>query len=112
MNTSDPLLRIPILYHFTDRQNLPSIRQHGGLYPMTELLRRGIQVPAPGGNQWSREADSRSGMDRYVHLCFRNNHPMAYLAGQDGRIGQILFLQIHPSVLGLPGVMFTPDVSK
>ena len=74
MSAPDPLLRITLLYHFTDQRNLPLIQHLGGLYAMTELKRRGIQVPAPGGNQWSRDADSMSGMDRYVHLCFRNSN--------------------------------------
>lgn len=38
MTTADPLLQITRLYHFTDRRNLPLIRQHGGLYPMAELV--------------------------------------------------------------------------
>src|SRR5260370_4560046 len=76
---NDPLSRITRLYHFTDRQNLPLIQKLGGLYPPSQLEARGIQIPAPGGNQWSRDADKMSGMDRYVHLCFRPNHPMEYL---------------------------------
>ena len=30
MPERDPLSRIPFLYHFTDRRNLPLIRHHGG----------------------------------------------------------------------------------
>ncbi len=52
------------------------------------------------------------GMDRYVHLCFRNNHPMEYLARQEGRIGDTIFLQIHPDVLTWDGVLFTDDVAN
>jgi hypothetical protein len=112
MSAADPLQHITMLYHFTDRRNLPLIRQHGGLYPMTELRRRGISVPAVGGNEWSRDADGYSGMDKYVHLCFRSNHPMEFLARQEGRIQDSIFLEIHPSVLQWPGAMFTPDVSN
>ena len=46
----DLLKRIPVLYHFTDRWNLTLIRQLGGLYPLSELRKKGIEVPAPGGN--------------------------------------------------------------
>ncbi len=55
--------------HFTDEANLASIRKHG-LLSMRQLKQRGIEIPAPGGNQWSQDADAASGMDAYVHLCF------------------------------------------
>lgn len=104
--------QIPRLYHFTDRRNLESIRSQGGLHPLSDLVTRGVKVPAPGGNQWSRDADELKGMGHYVHLCFRSNHPMEYLARQDGRIGDSIFLEIHASVMQFPDVMFTPDVSN
>lgn len=112
MVSVDPLKQIAVLYHFTDRRNLPSIRQYGGIYPMAELRKMGIEVPAPGGNEWSRDADGLKGMDEYVHLCFRNNHPMEYLARQEGRIGDTIFLQIHADVLLWEDVKFTPDVAN
>jgi ssDNA thymidine ADP-ribosyltransferase, DarT len=108
----DDLNRIPLLYHFTDRRNVPLIKKMGGLFPLSELLQKQVAIPAPGGNQWSHEADVLKGMDKYVHLCFRNNHPMEFIARQEGRITDTIFLQIHPSVLQLPGVLFTPDVSN
>jgi hypothetical protein len=55
-------------YHFTDARNLSSIRQYG-ILSMREIRQRGLIV-APGGNNWSIEADQRSGMDAYVHLGF------------------------------------------
>lgn len=108
----DPLRYIPGLYHFTDLRNLPLIRAHGGLYPLTKLRKRQIAVPVPGGNEWSHEADAVKGVDQYVHLCFRSNHPMEYVARAEGRLGQSIFLDIHPEVLFWDGVMFTPDVSN
>jgi hypothetical protein len=112
MNPPSKLAQIPQLYHFTDRRNLPLIRELGGLYPLVELTKRGIKVPAPGGNDWSQDADAIKGMDRYVHLCFRNNHPMEYLARLAGRIENSIFLEVHPSVLQFVGVMFTSDVAN
>ncbi len=112
MTDADPLLRIPRLYHFTDRRNLPLIRQRGGLHPMADLKRMNVAVPAAGGNEWSQDADEYKGMDKYVHLCFRSNHPMEYLARQEGRIEDSIFLEIHPAVLQFKGVAFTADVSN
>ncbi len=106
------LSTISVLYHFTDRRNLEAIRQHGGLHSFAQLKARGIQIPAPGGNQWSWDADEAKGMGGYVHLCFRSSHPMEHTARQDGRIENSVFLEIDPSVLQFPEVRFTPDVSN
>jgi ssDNA thymidine ADP-ribosyltransferase, DarT len=112
MNSINMISKIPFLYHFTDRRNLPLIRQHGGLLPMSELRNKGVQVPAPGGNEWSQDADAQKGMQNFVHLCFRNNHPMEFLARQDGRISDSIFLRIHASILNFDGVKFTQDVAN
>src|SRR5687767_3527238 len=81
-------------YHFTDGKNLPSIQKHG-LLSMQELRRRNIQVPAPGGNEWSQDADIECGMDAYVHLTFIPNHPMEYPAKQEGRITDLRRLHLR-----------------
>lgn len=101
-----------MLYHFTDTRNLVSIRALGALYPLATLRQNNIAIPAPGGNEWSHDADEARGLHRYVHLCFRSNHPMEHVARQDGRLQDSLFLQVDPAVLSWPGVLFTPDVSN
>jgi hypothetical protein len=108
----DPLQRITVLYHFTDRRNLPSIREHGGLQPLATLREKAITIPAPGGNDWSHGADTARGLDRYVHLCFRATHPMEFRARQEGRIADSIFLHVSAEVLQWEGVRFTPDVSN
>lgn len=109
---TDPLKRVAMLYHFTDRRNIPLIRELGGLYPMSELKKMKAKVPAPGGNQWSQDADGIKGMDRYVHLCFRATHPMEHIARQEGRIEDSIFLQVHADVLLWDGVRFTSEVAN
>lgn len=98
-------------YHFTDTRNLPGIRQHG-LLSMAELRRRTIVPPAPGGNQWSWDADARVGMDGYVHLCFFDNHPMEWRARQEGRIENSRFLKVDPSIIQGDGVLISEHVSN
>lgn len=88
------------------------IRELGGLYPMSTLKEMGKKIPAPGGNQWSWEADQIRQMDRYVHLCFRASHPMEFVARMEGRITDTIFLQVHPEVLHWEGVQYTPDVAN
>ena len=106
------IAKIPMLYHFTDRRNLTSIREVGGLYSLVKLKEMGVEIAAPGGNDWSHEADADKGLDRFVHLCFRNVHPMEFVARQEGRIADSIFLHVHPAVLEADGVMFTRDVSN
>ena len=114
MATDDPFIRYAVtrLYHFTDRRNLPSIRELKGLYSLAKLREMGAEIPAPGGNDWSHDADKLKGVHRYVHLSFKSHHPMEYRAREEGRIKDSVFIEVHPDVLGWPGVMFTPDVSN
>jgi len=104
--------RIPALFHFTDKANLESIRAHRGLYSLERLKHYGISVARPGGNQWSWDADAYKGLDRYVHLSFAKEHPMKYVAEQEGRIGPVHIVMVDPDVLTWPGVMYTLDVSN
>ena len=82
---------------------------------LAKLREMEIEIPAPGGNDWSHEADEMKGLDKYVHLCFKNNHPMEYKVRKvrmDGRIEDSIFIRIHSEVLEFEGVKFTPDVSN
>ena len=79
---------------------------------LARLTDLGIEIPAAGGNNWSHDADRQKGLDKYVHLCFRNTHPMEYSARQAGRIIDSIFLQIHLKALETEGVKFTSDVSN
>ena len=99
------------LFHFTDLRNLDSIKQHG-LLSADQLAQRGINPPAPGGNDWSVDADQLKGMHQFVHLCFWDEHPMEWVARQDNHIGKTKFLQIDPEILRTVGVKVTDDVSN
>jgi hypothetical protein len=112
MSEPDPLGRISYLYHFTDRRNLPLIREMGGLYPLSELERAGVNIPAPGSDEGSRDVDRRRNLHRYVHLCFKGNHPMEFVARLAGRIGDTIFLQVHASVIQWEGVLFVPGMAN
>jgi hypothetical protein len=95
-------------FHFTDVANLESIQKHG-ILSMREVQRLGIDA-APGGNEISLTADKYCGMDAYVHLCFRKNHPMQYKGSKDGR--SFRWLKIDPAVIILDGVKLTDQVSN
>ena len=100
------------LWHFTDKRNLASIRAHDGLRSLRWLQSNGIKIPAPGGNDWSHDADRRNNLDRFVHLCFFPNHPMCYVAQNDGRIGDVAWLRVNVAVFDLHGIQLTAGVSN
>lgn len=108
---ADPLLRIPHLYHFTCKRNLPLIKELDGLYSAALLKAMGVEF-FPGGNQWSLDADEMSGMDQYVHLCFALDHPMEKHARDDGRIESPRYLKIDRLILHEDGVRFSAGVSN
>lgn len=99
------------IWHFTDKLNLDSIQEHGLLSRKT-LNDKGIKIPVPGGNDWSQDADDRKGLDAYVHLCFLRNHPMQFLAVQEKRIQNPIWLKVNASVMLAPEVKFTSEVSN
>ena len=86
--------RIIKLYHFTDRDNLESIIQHGGLYSWADCEEKGIKIAKPGGGDLSRSLDRRDRLEHYVRLGFTPEHPMKYNAMDDGRISNPVVLEI------------------
>jgi hypothetical protein len=105
----DPLLRIPHLYHFTDVSNLPSIREADGLLS-TALLRDIEQEFCAGGDDASLALDTQHGMDKYVHLCFDERHPMEHHVKQRKADANLIYLKIDRAILYQPDVMFSTGV--
>lgn len=103
---------VKCFWHFTDQRNLGAIRAAGALLSLAEVKRRGTDIPAPGGNDWSHEADERLGLDGYVHLCLMDEHPMEFRAREDGRIVNTKFLSVSRDVVRIEGVRFAPDVAN
>ena len=91
------------IYHFTDAANLPSIQRHG-LLNYSDLTTRNFAV-RPGGDQLSHDLDARYGYDGYVHLCFVKDHPMAHVAVREGRIANLVWLEVSYKVLYYSGAM-------
>ncbi len=112
MKTILDTYKIDGVWHFTDRSNLELIKKHQGLLSLAEAKRRHVEIPVPGGNQWSHDADRRKSVHKYVHLAFVDDHPMLFRAKQEGRIPDPIWLKIRPSVLLGEGVRFCSDVSN
>lgn len=87
------------LYHFTDRSNLESIIKEGGLYSWMDCDKKGIKITKPGGEALSRSLDYRHNLQEYVRVSFTTQHPMMYVAMQEGRISNPVILEIDPEVI-------------
>ena len=61
------------LYHFTDKENLNSIKENGGLFSWKYMIEKGIDIPSPGGDRLSRNLDSNKHIENYVKLSFNPN---------------------------------------
>ncbi len=95
------------LYHFTDRRNLKSIVEHGGLVSWGDACDRDMSIAAPGGSDTSHSLDRRMGLEYYVRLSFVPDHPMMHVAMNDGRIDDPVILEIDPQVAYLGGSKFS-----
>jgi len=102
--------RCDSVWHFTDRANLESIREHG-LLSFAEARKRRVNISIRGGNELSQNLDSRYGLDRFVHLTFIPNHPMLYRACESGRIQNPLWIKIDSSVILSKDTQFCAGVS-
>jgi hypothetical protein len=114
MNAAEFIERFspPCFFHFTDERNIESIRRHG-LLSFSESRRLGIEVAVFGSNGLSRSLDEQRGLDRYVHLCLRNEHPMEYVARVDqSRIRDSWFIPVSKDVLFAEGVRFSPGIAN
>ena len=90
---------ITTLYHFTDRENLESIIKNGGLYSWADCEQKGISISKPGGSLDSRNLDKRDNLQNLVRVSFVREHPMMYVAMNDGRISNPVVLEIDPEVI-------------
>jgi hypothetical protein len=106
---ADPLAQIPVLYHFTDKSNIPTIKQLGGLFS-TALLKEMGHAFCAGGDEDSLALDIRCGMDRFVHLCFVTGHPMAFRVKERKPDAELIYLQIDRAILYQPDIMFATGV--
>jgi hypothetical protein len=89
------------LYHFTDPENLPSIRQHGGLLSWYYCEQHNIRIPRPDESPTSWILDQEKGLQNFVRVSFVSDHPMMVAAERDGRLVRPVVLEIEPEVVYL-----------
>lgn len=99
-----------IIYHFTDRKNLESIKNNGGLYSLAKINKMKLKDVSYISNGWSQDADRFKGIDSYVHLCFvQGEHPMAFNASNNN---DLIWLAIDSKILDSAGVLYTNDIAN
>lgn len=97
--------QVDCLYHFTDFENIDSIKQLGGLMSWKTLEDCGVEIPAAGGDSLSRRLDESQHLEDYVHLSFCQDHPMAYRHIAAGR--KVALLKIYLDVATWQDTLFT-----
>lgn len=94
------------LYHFTDKRNIQSIIDNGGLYSCQYCQGHGIK-PYYASSDTSRSIDSHRGLSDYVRLSFVHDHPMKYIAQNEGRISYPVVLIIDLSIVLTNGTKYS-----
>lgn len=92
-------------YHFTDRENIESIKKYGGLFSWKYCRDHGIEIPNAGGNDVSRSLDVRHNLQDFVRLSFCSDHPMAYRKECEG--ADVVFLRISVEVATFKTTVFS-----
>lgn len=93
------------LFHFTDRQNVESIKKNGGLFSWKYCEEHNIQIKNAGGDETSRFLDTKHKLEDYVRLSFCTDHPMAWRLKQNG--SNLVLLKIQADVAWLQGTLFS-----
>ncbi|MCZ2222617.1 MAG: DUF4433 domain-containing protein [Chitinophagales bacterium] len=95
------------LYHFTDLSNIESIKKYGGLYSWFYCDKNNVCISKPGGNLVSREFDKRKNLENFVRLSFCENHPMLFVAKNDGRISNPIILKCDTEIILYKNTLFS-----
>lgn len=96
---------IECFYHFTERRNLKSILQSGGLMSFQELRNRQINV-IHVSNNLSWELDAKKGLTNYIRLALVKNHPMFWKAKYEMNF-ELIWIQIDREIATWENTKFT-----
>lgn len=97
------------LYHFTDYENIASIKEQGGLYSWDYCERNNIDISRPGGGDLSRDLDQRYQLENYVRLSFQQYPPLLYTFKKNGRIKTPISFVVDPSVIYWENTKFSDE---
>ena len=98
-------VKVNKFYHFTDKRNLQSIIDNGGLYTWNGLRIRNINGYI-ASNDISHSLDKKKGLENYVRLSFANYHPMSSFV-RDKKNVELIWLEIDRSVSAFEDTLFS-----
>lgn len=96
--------KIQYFYHFTDKSNLQSIIESGGLLSWKYCRQNSIDIPVQGGNELSQDLDESKGLSNYVRLSVCKSHPMMFVPPSRAR--NCVILKISSNVICENAVLF------
>lgn len=97
--------KVTCFYHFTDANNIDSIKRYGGLYSWCYCEQNGIKISNPGGDLLSRKLDTRKELQDFVRLSFCDDHPMAFRKQVEG--ASLVLLKIKVDVAEFKDTLFS-----
>jgi hypothetical protein len=89
---------IKCLFHFTDNENIKSIKYFGGLYSLKYCEENNIPISYASSLE-SRTFDKKKGLNNYIRLSFVRKHPMLFTCIKEGRISNPKILEIDLEVI-------------
>jgi hypothetical protein len=96
---------VKVLYHFTDRENLQSIRKNG-LLSLDYINRKKI-ISSTGGDATLQSADRSYNNEDYIHLSFVKRHPMGWRLKRENKNRDFVILKISPDVAYSESTVFS-----
>lgn len=74
------------------------------MYSWHYCVTNNIDIPVPGGNQLSRDLDTRNGLQDYVRVSFTRSHPMMFV--QPIRNRNNVILEIDTEIIYWNGTQY------
>ena len=97
--------KITVLYHFTEKANINSIKRYKGLFSWYYCDLNNIAIPFPGGDINSRKLDKRYNLHDFVRLSFCEDHPMQHRLKTEGK--NLVLLKVKVDVAFFENTSFS-----
>lgn len=96
---------IDCFYHFTERENIATIKKYGGLYSQRECITQAVPMHTVGDMRTLRDKDASFNLENYVRLSFCEFHPLIAYRQKNG--ADIVILKIKRDVAWQKETLFS-----
>lgn len=96
---------IDYFYHFTERDNIESIKKNGGICSLKYCLLHAIEVSTKGDMTVLRDTDASYDLEDYARLSFCKRHPLIKKRQQAG--ADLVLLKIKKDIAWKYGSLFS-----